>query len=252
VERTRALSRALPRDYHQLVAVAANYYSEEGPEENISRSLLAACRAVEAKPNDPDANHLASRSCFWLTDYGATPVCCKAFSRKVVAADCVRFGQSAVLFGKKAPDYLQYLYTYALNLGLDVQNGPAVAAPTKLKRLVKALKRLAREAPETDQGGPLRMLGAIYLKAPAWPLSCGDQDEARTVLEKASEEYPGHPLNHLFLAETLMAFEEYDGARTELETARSLMDPAKYLWRAEQWRKLADKVGKEIERRDSD
>jgi tetratricopeptide (TPR) repeat protein len=89
-----------------------------------------------------------------------------------------------------------------------------------------------------DYGGPARVLGAIYAKAPAPPVAIGDPEKGVQYLKRAVEMSPEHPLNHILLAEAYIADERYQDAESTLQQARKLLaDPkwAKYhdTWKAQ-------------------
>lgn len=100
-------------------------------------------------------------------------------------------------------------YYLAANLGWSVREHP-VAALRSLPRMESELMRAIQLTPELDQGGPLRTLGMLYLKAPPWPTGIGDGDKALELLRQVVEQYPDHPLNHLFYAQALLATQEPD------------------------------------------
>lgn len=89
-----------------------------------------------------------------------------------------------------------------------------------------------------DYGGPARVLGAIYAKAPAPPVAIGDPEKGVQYLKRAVEISPEYPLNHVLLAEAYIADERYQDAESTLQQARKLLaDPkwAKYhdTWKAQ-------------------
>ena len=84
-------------------------------------------------------------------------------------------------------------FYYALNLGLVLKT-KGLFALGRLPKLQETLK-IAMEKPEQDMGGPLRVLGMLYLSAPEWPQGIGD--EVPGLLEQASTNYL-HPQNHIF------------------------------------------------------
>jgi len=61
------------------------------------------------------------------------------------------------------------------------------------------------------------VLGRIYFKAPAWPISVGDKKKSLQHLETAVRLAPENSTNHLYLAETWLAMGRKEEARTELE-----------------------------------
>ena len=120
--------------------------------------------------------------------------------REKLASEGVGFAEAALAHG--AGDDGAVHYYLAANLGLAVREHITLAA-ANLGRLEEEMKQAVALSPDIDDGGPLRLLGALYLKAPAWPNGIGDLDKALEMLEKAVKKHPGHPLNHLFYAQAL-------------------------------------------------
>lgn len=118
-------------------------------------------------------------------------------------------------------------YYLAANLGLSVRDRP-LEGGQQLPRLEQTLQKAMQLEPGIDQGGPLRLLGMLYLKAPPWPTGIGDGDKALDLLKQASSRYPGHPLNDLFYAQALWEVDnQADQARAALEKGqRALQDGA--------------------------
>ncbi len=94
------------------------------------------------------------------------------------------------------------LYLVAVNLGQLIIHHP-LKALKDLPRVERSLKKAVEGAPDFDKGGPLRVLGMLYVKAPAWPQGIGDSDKGLELLERAVQRHPDHPLNHFFLARAL-------------------------------------------------
>jgi hypothetical protein len=131
-------------------------------------------------------------------------------------------------------------YLHALNLGLFVR-ARGMMAVGRLSELVARLK-MAGGQPSQDQGGPLRVLGLLYVKAPSWPVGPGDLEAALELLRRAVRDYPDHPLNHLYLAYALVDAGERGQARDELLLARKLCEPERFGEWALRWRDEADQL----------
>jgi len=82
--------------------------------------------------------------------------------------------------------------------------------------------RVACAKPELECGGPQRVLGMLYLRAPAWPQGIGDPETALELLAEAARKYPQHPLNRQFYAEALLTLQQPEQAAVELREARRL------------------------------
>lgn len=138
---------------------------------------------------------LASRLCLHLAERETDES-----TREKFAADGVYFAEAALKQGGRDDGAVHYYL--AANLGLLVREDITLAM-SSLARLEDEMKQAVALSPDLDHGGPLRILGALYLKAPAWPNGIGDLDKALEFLEKAVRTHPSHPLNHLFYAQTL-------------------------------------------------
>jgi len=87
--------------------------------------------------------------------------------------------------------------------------------------MVTPIKERAEKAAEIDgsyfYGGPWRVLGRLYHKAPGFPFSIGSTKKAIECLEKAMESGPRFYLNRLFLAEAYVSNRDRQKAREQLE-----------------------------------
>jgi tetratricopeptide (TPR) repeat protein len=91
----------------------------------------------------------------------------------------------------------------------------------KSLELIKPIKKHAEKVIEIDEsyfyGGPWRVLGRLYHKAPGFPFSVGDTKKGIECLEKALEFGPKFYLNHLFIAEAYQSASDKQKAREHLE-----------------------------------
>ncbi len=121
-------------------------------------------------------------------------------NREKFAAEGVSFAETTLAHGGPGEGAVHYYL--AANLGIAVREHPTLAMEN-LGRLEDEMKQALALSPDLDDGGPLRLLGMLYLKAPAWPNGIGDPDKALELLGKAVKKHPEHPLNHLFYAQAL-------------------------------------------------
>lgn len=123
-----------------------------------------------------------------------------------------------------------YFYE-ALNTGLYYQ-AKIFGYPKAMVRIAKAAHKVSQLDPKYEHGGGYRVLGKLYLEAPAFNLGTNevrrDLDKSRRFLEKAVKMVPEYPENHLFLAEALVAQDEYSAAREHLSTAEAQISNTKY------------------------
>ena len=73
------------------------------------------------------------------------------------------------------------------------------------------------DAPDLEQGFAYGVLGALYYRVPAWPLSFRDTVKARKYLEKGVALYPDNPDLHYFYGDFLRTMKDYAGAQYHLE-----------------------------------
>jgi hypothetical protein len=186
---------------------------------------------ADDKPTVP-SSRLGSQLCLLLAARQADPL-----QREQLASEGVRFAEKALaLGGDRDPEVHYYL---AANLGLVARENVAVAMDN-LPRLENEMQRAVALNPDIDDGGPLRLLGMLYLKAPPWPAGIGDGDKALDLLGQAVRNHPTHPLNHLFYAEAIwdMEGEEAgDKVRTQIATGKRLLDLGNWGYNREPWGK---------------
>ncbi len=106
----------------------------------------------------------------------------------------------------------------------------AERAPLRGLALVPVIEREAQRAaeldPGVDRGGPDRMLGELYLRAPGSPFSVGNRDKAVRHYQRAVAAEPAAAENRLGLAEALLAGDRTDEACGELRAIRAAAPPA--------------------------
>ncbi len=83
----------------------------------------------------------------------------------------------------------------------------------------------AKFNPKVDHGGPDRMLGELYLRAPGFPMSVGDPAKAVVHYRRARDQDPSYAENRLGLVEALMAEDELKEACDELRALLTEMPP---------------------------
>jgi hypothetical protein len=169
-----------------------------------------------------------------------------AHRRESLATEGVRFAEKALEIGPKNDARLHYYL--AENLGLSVREHVTEAAAS-LPRLEKEMQLAVQLDKSYDQGGPLRLLGTLYLKAPPWPAGIGDGDKALSLLKEAATTYPNHPLNHLFYAQALFEVEEQSSeaiAKSELSKGLQLIEQGPWGYNKPIWREEFSELAKDL------
>lgn len=186
----------LPLDCpNQTVAGLLAQQSRLGP--LTDTDTLFCALEVLRKNQDPvlSSSLLGSRLCLHLAERETNQE-----NREKFAAEGVELAETALAHGGGNDGAVHYYL--AANLGLAIREHITLANEN-LDRLEDEMKQAVALSPDIDDGGPMRLLGALYLKAPAWPNGIGDLDKALELLEKAVRNHPMHPLNHLFYAQAL-------------------------------------------------
>lgn len=204
---------------------------------------LACALSVLRESKDPALRRsaLGSRLCLLLAEREADPA-----RRDKLAAEGVAFAETALAHGGQNDGAVHYYL--ATNLGLAVREHITLAMDN-LNRLEGEMKKAVALSPGLDDGGPLRILGTLYLKAPAWPNGIGDRDKAVELLGEAVQKHPNHPLNHLFYAQALWeAGDEEAGPRvkSELALGRKLLAEGEWGYRKAPWQKEFDDFEQEM------
>lgn len=167
--------------------------------------------------------------------------------REKLAGEGVGLAEAALAAGGEGDGAVHYFL--AANLGLAVRDHPTLAMDN-LKRLEKEMKKAMELTPDIDSGGPLRLLGTLYSKAPAWPDGIGDRDKGVELLAQAVNKFPNHPLNHLFYAEALLAADDNgaaEKAKAQFSIGEKLLAQGNWGYSKPSWEKefadLRDEIG---------
>ena len=225
----------------QTAATLAAKQSQLGP---LSDTHTLACALTVLRNTQDSAvrrTALGSRLCLHLAEREANQE-----KREKLAAEGVSFAEAALAQGGGDDGAVHYYL--AVNLGLAVREHITLAMEN-LGRLEGEMKQAEALSPDIDDGGPLRILGTLYLKAPAWPNGIGDRDKALELLGKAVKEHPGHPLNHLFYAQAL--WDEDDEAvlaqvKAEFALGQKLLAEGNWGYSKAPWKKEFDEFQQEF------
>ena len=137
------------------------------------------------------------------------------------AGDKLAFFEEGVNCGKSGieinADSLESNFWLAVNSGSYGQEKGIMQSLA----MVSPIKTAAEKALELDEnyfyGGPWRVLGRLYHKAPGFPFSIGSAKKAAECLEKAVSLGPKFFLNRLFLAEVYLSNRDRAKAKEHLE-----------------------------------
>ena len=166
--------------------------------------------AIVEKDSECDwAYGLLAEINYWLGEYSED------------AEDKLAFFEEGVSCGKSGieinADSLESNFWLAVNSGSYGQEKGIMQSLA----MISPIKAAAEKALELDgtyfYGGPWRVLGRLYTKAPGFPFSIGSTKKAIEHLEKAINLGPKFFLNRLFLAEAYISNCDKTQAREHLE-----------------------------------
>ena len=213
---------------------------DQRTETSTLKCALGALR--NASPSAIHRTETGARICYLLADRTTDQE-----KKERYAAEGVRWAEIALT--ERIEPIGAVHYYLAVNLGIAVRQH-ATLAVKNLKRLEEELLRAKELDPGEEQGGPLRVLGMLYLMAPPWPKGIGDGDKALELLKEAVQSYPGYPLNHAFYAQALWDLDEEDAidqVKKHLQKSRELVEKGDWGGARERWIKEIDKIAAEAE-----
>jgi hypothetical protein len=206
----------LPKDPLSLLSIAHAAYSPYGPIQAVQLSLNAAEKVLARHRHSE--NELASfyygRAVIWLLEFDENLSTDEA---KDMAGRSFERLRAAV---ERNSDRVDYAFLAGASLGNYIRFS-SVQAIAQIRQVNDYFRRAVDLDPSYDDGAPLRALGTLLVQAPPWPAGVGDSEEGLELLEEAAQLFPGHPANHLYLADALVG----EGRKSEGAAAyRRVMD----------------------------
>lgn len=135
---------------------------------------------------------------------------------------------------KKMPDSGRAHYLLAVLTGLQIKNDPwwdQMADGLPLVSVIVEQAQIASTlAPEVDWGGPNRVLGDVYVAAPAPPISVGSTQKAISHYKKAVLDGGDYPGNRYKLAKAYMGKSDRKRACEQLYILSKQKKPTDPFW----------------------
>jgi hypothetical protein len=185
--------------------------------------LWEPCTREQAERWASDAQHdgkaaLRAASCYaTLLETGG--------ERPLGLEDARRGRRAAEAAVRSFPDSGLAHYLAAYLIGLEAERNP-LRGLGLVPMIEREAGRAADLSPGVDRGGPDRMLGELYLRAPTFPLSVGNSRKAVTHYRRAVSLAPAALENRLGLAESLLAENEAAEACVLLDTLLAEAPPS--------------------------
>jgi tetratricopeptide (TPR) repeat protein len=226
----------LPDDTGKLLQIADDEMKKDSVV-GAENSLVAVEKALgEAKVvtrGDYDALWRAARACAWLAeDFG------DKMTREQFAYHGIGYAKAAVAL---EPHRVEGHYYLGINIGLSATT-KTIGAYNMVPQVRDEAKAAVKYDETFDHAGPLRLLGSVYAKAPPWPASIGDTDEAKKYLSRAVKLAPGYPENHLLYGDALDADGNAQEALRQYKQVVESPCDAGYAHRLQRWRRSAQQA----------
>ena len=196
-----------------------------GPAAIARKAFQDAQARYRNEPRSGEAAWQFARACFDLAELTPNGAQRAEFAEQGIAA-C----EPAL---EREPNLAPAQYYLGMNLG-QLARTKGLSALKLVKRMERAFTA-ARELDEKfDYAGPDRNLGLLYRDAPSL-LSVGSRSRAKQHLERAAELTPDYPENRLNLCETLLNWNDRNGARRQLQVLDRLWLRARANFKGQAW-----------------
>lgn len=233
------------RDHEQLAGRAQALFAAEPRQIDAARDALSLMQeAARACPPDSPRRfaYLASlaRYAIWLALHDGDDGRKSDYASAAITACNTAIQQDS--------SRVEGYYFRAVAIGLYAQANKLTGRSAMQDMRDDARRAIAIDA-GFESGGPHRVLGALYLRAPGPPAGIGSRQRALVELEAALQIAPAHPENLLFLAEACLAARRFEQASELLARARSVLATVEDRWDLARWRSHFDELWVELEQK---
>lgn len=234
-------AEALPTEPEALLKVADEQFDSGST--GFRNAQVAVERAVQK--NSDWASSKAGYGAQWRLARAASEQC--TFDD---GGPCSAVLPAGLMAGKKAvelePERIEGHYYLAALHGFNAQTQRGGDVKPLVQLMISEGDIAAKLDERFDSGGPHRLLGTLYARAPAPPVAVGDPEKAVTHLQKAVALAPDYPPNQMYLAEALIADERYPDAEAAIQTTRKLLADSKWDKRRAAWKDALSKIERKL------
>ena len=200
-------------------------------EANLSEAQEELHALIEEDPECDWAYGLLSEICYWSGEYSE-------------GADKLDFFDEGVKFGEQGIEInensLEANFWLSVNYGLYGQEKGIMQSLALITPIKTAAERVLLIDESFFYGGPWRVLGRLYQKAPGFPFSVGSTKKAVECLEKALQFGPRFFLNRFFLADAYIANRDKANAQKHLEWILNTPPNKNHEWEDEGYKRDAE------------
>jgi len=148
----------------------------------------------------------------------------KKKDKKTIFSQAVYHAEKAIDLNPDEPDGY---YWRGVNNGKYGEAKGVLKSLSLVKPIKSDMNTVIEMNRDYEDGGPDRVLGRVYFKLPG--LAGGSKEKSLEHLLKSKELGPDDCLTRVYLAETLMAMNEYEKARPELEFVLNMEDDPSWI-----------------------
>ena len=189
------------------------------------RRLATAREAAAAAPEDAELAWRLGRALFFRGEFAVGD------DRERLAEEGIAVCERGLA---KVPESAELHYYLALNQG-QLAREKLFGALGLVRQMRDHLLAAAKAKASLDHAGPDRCLALLFRDAPGWPISVGNNKEARRHLNKCYLLAPEYPENLLVLLESWIEWGETEALKEKLKAGASVLEKARKQLTGEEW-----------------
>jgi tetratricopeptide (TPR) repeat protein len=190
-----------------LIVQGDELYLQRGDLAKAKAALAKYQEALTGREDKYEAYWRISRAQYWIGDHTEGND-----QKKAIFQQGIEFAKKAIELGPDKPDGHFWL---GVNYGTYGEAKGVLKSLALVKPIKAEMNAVIRIDQSYEGGGADRVLGRVYFKLPGF--AGGSNKKSLQHLLKAKELGPNDPLTRVYLAETYLALDEVEKARTELE-----------------------------------
>jgi len=204
----------LSQDAEQILTQADELYETMSDMETAEKALDLYRKALNLTEDKYEPYWKIARMFYYIGEHTKSNK-----ERKNIFSQAIYYAEKAIQLSPEQPDGY---YWRGVNNGKYGESRGVLKSLFLVKPIKSDMNKVIELDPKYEDGGAYRVLGRVYFKLPGY--AGGDNEESLKLLEKSIEIGPEDANTRLFLGETLLAMNEIERAREELEFVLSMED----------------------------
>ena len=204
----------LSQDAEQILTQADELYETMSDVETAEKALDLYRKALNLTEDKYEPYWKIARMFYYIGEHTKSNK-----EKKNIFSQAIYYAEKAIQISPEQPDGY---YWRGVNNGKYGESRGVLKSLFLVKPIKSDMNKVIELDPKYEDGGAYRVLGRVYFKLPGF--AGGDNEESLKLLEKSIEIGPEDANTRLFLGETLLAMNEIERAREELEFVLSMED----------------------------